>query len=107
MSAQNMKNPLALRILIPLIVFFIYSFEYAHGSHQVGGEITWTCQGNGNYKFRFVFYNDCYQISPGSTITMETTVNLVPTITLTLIQNSGLPAPGFQSNGATACVTWT
>lgn len=98
-----MRPQFILRILLQTI--FVFIFNTADASHQVGGEITWTCQGNGYYKFRFVFYNDCYQISPGTTLTMETTVNLVPTISLTLIQNSGLPAPGFQSNGATVCAT--
>lgn len=42
-------------ILIVMLITATNSF----GSHVLGGDITWVCQGGGNYVFQLVFYRDC------------------------------------------------
>ncbi|MEZ4939081.1 MAG: hypothetical protein R2799_15945, partial [Crocinitomicaceae bacterium] len=40
------------------ILFMLFSYV-SFGSHYMGGEITWECQGNGQYIFQLVIYRDC------------------------------------------------
>jgi len=75
----------------------------AFGSHGMGGEITWTCLANGQYKFKMKFYRDCNGITPSSTVQMQTNVPGVPTITMNLIQQNDISPNGLQSNGVTQC----
>ena len=44
--------------LLPLFIFLFLSTK-AFGSHVMGGEITWKCDGNNKYIFELVFYRDC------------------------------------------------
>ena len=44
--------------LLPLFIFLFLSAK-AFGSHVMGGEITWKCDGNNKYIFELVFYRDC------------------------------------------------
>lgn len=45
------------RLIFLVVVLFIQS--NAKATHALGGEITWECQGNGQYVFELIFYRDC------------------------------------------------
>lgn len=42
-----------------LILLFLLCCGHVQASHIMGGEITWTCLGNGQYRFRMKIYRDC------------------------------------------------
>lgn len=46
------------RFVFFLLLFTIHT-ETLQATHLMGGEITWTCQGAGNYVFRLKLYRDC------------------------------------------------
>mgnify|MGYP000641502183 CR=1 FL=1 len=100
-----MRLPFTLKLFIPVILFFTCIFENAYCSHQVGGEITWTCQGNGTYKFKYTFYNDCFRIFPANIVDFQTNIPGIQNIILNLTQTSSLSTPGFQSGGVNICFT--
>ncbi len=45
-------------ILVALVFSFCLSFD-AKAKHIIGGEITYTCEGNNNYNFSMFVYRDC------------------------------------------------
>ena len=47
-------------------VFSLLLFVHAEASHLMGGEITWECQGSGQFVFTMKVYRDCNGI-PGPT----------------------------------------
>lgn len=47
-----------LRNLVLIITFLAVAWG-ARATHGMGGEITWQCQGNGDYVFELTFYRDC------------------------------------------------
>jgi hypothetical protein len=73
-----------------------------YASHGMGGEITWTCLGGGQFKFRMKFYRDCNGITPGNP-SLTTTHPTVPTIPLALVAQNDISPNGFQSNGIALC----
>jgi len=48
-----------LKILLLIYIFCLIGLEKATATHLMGGEITWACQGNGNYIFTLKLYRDC------------------------------------------------
>lgn len=46
------------KIIIPLLLLCLLCAK-ANASHLMGGEITWECQGNGQYVFSVKLYRDC------------------------------------------------
>ncbi|MCH2234381.1 MAG: gliding motility-associated C-terminal domain-containing protein [Crocinitomicaceae bacterium] len=49
-----------MRARLLTVILFIFSFTFvSRASHIMGGEITWTCLGSGNYEFKLVLYRDC------------------------------------------------
>ncbi|MDX1652989.1 MAG: gliding motility-associated C-terminal domain-containing protein [Brumimicrobium sp.] len=42
-----------------LLLLLLISGNISYATHGMGGEITWTCQGGGNYVFELIFYRDC------------------------------------------------
>jgi gliding motility-associated-like protein len=76
-------------------LFFIFLtfilFIPVHATHYMGGEITWECLPNGNYRFTMKIYRECYTTNGGSaaqfgnTEIMYTTVPGLPQITMTRI----------------------
>lgn len=50
-----------------LLISFL-PIKKAKATHIMGGEITWTCQGNGSYIFELIVYRDCngFDISVGA-----------------------------------------
>lgn len=74
-----------------------------YASHGMGGEITWTCLGSGQFKFRLKFYRDCNGITPGNVLSMATTVPGVPSISMSLTQQNDISPNGTTSNGVGSC----
>lgn len=54
-NLQGMQQGLRFFFLLILLVFS----RSASATHLMGGEITWECQGNGNYIFTLKLYRDC------------------------------------------------
>jgi hypothetical protein len=75
------------------------------GSHGIGGEITWRCNGNNEYIFQLKFYRDCNGIPGANSITLQTTVPGVPTIYCPLISQTDISPDGLLANGIGACPT--
>ncbi|CAN5322192.1 hypothetical protein BH09BAC5_BH09BAC5_06750 [soil metagenome] len=44
---------------ILFIIFLLAGIKDASASHLMGGEITWTCQGNGQFVFHMKLFRDC------------------------------------------------
>ena len=92
-----------------LIYFILFLFslvsmsQSSFATHGMGGEITWDCLGNGQYKFRMKFYRDCNGIGMPGSVDMETTVPGVPIITLFLVSQQDISPNGYFSNGVTQC----
>lgn len=51
-----MRNLFRIFLLIYLVGFLP---KVANATHGMGGEITWSCQGSGDYIFELKFYRDC------------------------------------------------
>ncbi|RFC54386.1 T9SS type B sorting domain-containing protein [Brumimicrobium aurantiacum] len=49
------------RFLFFTFFFLLFGFKIqsVHATHAMGGEITWKCQGNGDYVFELKFFRDC------------------------------------------------
>lgn len=47
-----------MKIIFTLLLLFFFG-NLARATHGMGGEITWTCQGGGDYVFELIFYRDC------------------------------------------------
>jgi gliding motility-associated-like protein len=56
--------------------------EKVSASHLMGGEITWTCQGTGQFVFTLKLYRDCNNVSIGNSLNLmvynHPTVSLIP-----------------------------
>ncbi len=71
----------------------------------MGGEITWTCQGNGQYVFRLVLYRDCNGITITSTseiISVENNSNLF-SITANLVSKTDISPACAIANLELSC----
>lgn len=53
-----LRYPYKMSRILLLSIALLYS-SYGMSSHILGGDITWTCDGSGNYIFQLVFYRDC------------------------------------------------
>jgi gliding motility-associated-like protein len=92
--------------LIYFLPFLCSSFSEKFGasifaSHLMGGEITWECQGSGQYIFKLKFYRDCNGINTPSVVSLS--VFNHPTITsiqLNLITQTDI-SPVCNSSGPT------
>jgi hypothetical protein len=73
------------------------------GSHGLGGEVTWTCLGNGQFKFQMKFYRDCNGITPGLSLNLTTNVPGLPSIPMSNIAINDVSHDGFIFNGTTVC----
>jgi hypothetical protein len=56
-----------MRLLVLAIGFFIFLMPVSQASHLAGGEISYTCLGNGDYRFQLVIFRDCSGINFVST----------------------------------------
>ncbi len=60
-------NNLILKYIAAISICFLLIAEKANAAHLMGGEITWTCQGGGQFIFTLKLYRDCNQVSLGNT----------------------------------------
>jgi hypothetical protein len=67
--------------LLSCIVFLLFSKAIA--SHLMGGEITWDCQGGGQYVFTMKLYRDCNGATVPSTVSLDV-ANYLPATSITL-----------------------
>jgi gliding motility-associated-like protein len=67
-------------------LLFILTTTSGFASHYMGGEITWQCLGNGNYRFIMKLYRECNGITYNSTETMSITGGApLSSVTMTLL----------------------
>jgi gliding motility-associated-like protein len=90
-------------IFLLSLIFLVSLPQVSFATHGMGGEITWDCLGNGQYKFRMKFYRDCNGIGMPGSVDMATTVPGRPIITLFLVSQQDISPNGFFSNGTTPC----
>ncbi len=73
------------------LIFALIIVLPSMATHYMGGEITWQCLPNGNYRFIMKIYRECYTTGGGSaatfgnTETMYTTVPGISSITMTRV----------------------
>ncbi|MEP7169316.1 MAG: T9SS type A sorting domain-containing protein [Bacteroidota bacterium] len=91
------------KIFLLLSVIFCSYTSFA--SHGMGGEITWSCDGTGNYIFNVKFYRDCNGIPGPPNIDLSTNVPGVPTINCPLLAQTDISPDGGAGTGSSACVT--
>ncbi len=95
-------------LIIMLLMFSITS----KATHLMGGEITWACQGNGNYIFTLKLYKDCrdaFQIQYPISIRVHNhpSVSVIPMSVLSITDispqcNAMLPNPSCLVQGPSA-----
>jgi gliding motility-associated-like protein len=68
-----MKNAYTInwKTLLLLIVGFIQLSGEAYASHAQGGDLTYTCLGNNQYRLRLAFYRDCAGINAPANVTID------------------------------------
>lgn len=108
------KSAGGMRCLLILIIyfspFFISSPSGKPGgatfaSHLMGGEITWECQGSGQYIFKLKFYRDCNGINTPSVVSLSVFNHpSVTSITLTLLSQTDI-SPTCNGAGPTISCT--
>jgi hypothetical protein len=89
-------------LLFLLVTFCSYT---SFASHGMGGEITWVCDGTGNYIFNVKFYRDCNGIPGPTQIILNTNVPGVPNITCNLLTQTDISPDGSNGTGNSPCVT--
>ena len=70
------------KLLLALVLFVSTN---SFGSHILGGDITWTCNGSGDYIFQLTFYRDCNGADV-NTVSVDLGVWNHPTITTIPVQ---------------------
>ncbi len=91
--------------LIITLIFFFASIITLKASHGTGGEMTWTCMGNGQYVFQVKFYRDCNGIPGSQAININTTVPGVPNIFAPIFSQTDISPEGFYQDGISPCPT--
>lgn len=87
---------------VALILILGFSSNNLFASHGMGGELTWTCQGN-SYVFTMKFYRDCNGIPGPTNPSLTTNVPGVPNIPLTQISLTDISPTGSNTSGTMAC----
>lgn len=84
-----------------LFLFTVLFSIHAIASHLMGGEITWRCQGNGQFVFRMKLYRDCNGI-PGPTTAVLNVFNhpSITQITMNLLTQADI-SPVCNGSGPT------
>ena len=62
--------PLKRAVLLVVILLNAFCVEL-YASHIMGGEITWTCQGGGQFIFKMKLYRDCNGVSFGTNLDLN------------------------------------
>ncbi len=87
---------------VALILILGLTSNNLFASHGMGGELTWTCQGNA-YVFTMKFYRDCNGIPGPAAPVLTTNVPGVPNIPLTQITLTDISPTGSNTSGTMAC----
>jgi gliding motility-associated-like protein len=100
------KTFVMMKYIFSIVVFFAFLLP-VDATHYMGGEITWECLPNGNYRFTAKLYRECYTTNGGNAAqfgnieTMYTTVPGLPSFTMTRVSLTDMspqcnPNPIFQ-----------
>ena len=81
------------KIFARFILAFLLFPSLLNASHLMGGEITWTCDGLGNYIFKVKMYRDCNGIPGPSSLSLFTNA-LSTTINCSLISQTDISPVG-------------
>ncbi len=95
-------RPLKHSIIVLVLAFFLNPTKL-NASHFLGGEITWTCLGSGQYKFQLIYYRDCSAQNAPMTVQLLNSVIGAPTINLYIIAQVDISPNGFLASGDTTC----
>jgi hypothetical protein len=87
---------------LPLFIAILLSPVMLFGSHGMGGELTWKCQG-GAYIFEMKFYRDCNGITGPSNPVLTTNVPGVPSIPMVQISVTDISPQGDPNSGVDVC----
>jgi len=74
---------------ILIFIFLILNLN-TFASHYMGGEITWECKTNGNYRFILKLYRECNGITYGNTEPLTVTNGPISSITMTLVSQTDI-----------------
>lgn len=87
-----------------LLIFALALISKAEASHLMGGEITWDCQGGGQYIFTMKLYRDCNGNGVTSVVNLDVS-NLpgLSTITLNLISQTDISPVCNAAGPAITC----
>ncbi|MFH0867237.1 MAG: gliding motility-associated C-terminal domain-containing protein [Bacteroidota bacterium] len=80
-----------------ILAFFLLFQITASGSHYMGGEITWDCLSNGNYRFHLRLYRECNGITYNNTEYLSATHPSITSITMTLVSQTDI-SPDCNTN---------
>jgi gliding motility-associated-like protein len=87
-----------------LVLLSCLLYIKASASHFMGGEITWECQGNGQYIFTLKFYRDCNGNAADDSVTMYVFNNpLLDSINLRLFSKKDISPNCNGSGPAISC----
>lgn len=92
-------------LLALFLLLTLFSREPLLASHGMGGEISWECQGNGQYKFRVTFYRDCNGIPGPNSLSLTTTIPGIPSIPMPKISQEDITHTGLPASGSGSCPT--
>jgi hypothetical protein len=87
--------------LLPFLLLLLLA-KSNFASHIAGAELTYECQGSGNYKFTYIFYRDCFGSSPPAIIGMNVSDGHGSVLAYSLLLDSLIPVeitacPGILS----------
>lgn len=91
---------------LTLVLAVLLSLFKAEASHIMGGDITYKCDGSGNYIFQLVFYRDCHgaQVNTNNQTLKVWNHPTLSTITATYVSTEDISPQGQQVPGGQQCV---
>lgn len=87
-----------------IVIALLLSTAKVQADHFIGGEITWTCLGSGQYKFQVVYYRDCSGQYAPSSIALLSNVSGAYSFNLPKIAQIDISPNGYQAGGDTSCL---
>jgi len=92
--------------IVTLFLFFLFAFaNNASATHLMGGEITWDCQGSGQYVFTLKLYRDCNGTIPPGLLALNVFNHpTVSTINVNLVSQTDISP---SCNGAGPAISCT
>lgn len=89
------------KLPILLIVFFVQLSSEAYASHAQGGDLTYTCLGNNQYRLHLAFYRDC----AGANAPANVTINIFSASCNQNFNATLYPVPGTGQDVTPICPT--